>query len=334
MAHEIGEHDKVVLHKEKAWHGLGIVVENAPTPTEALRITEMDWEVEQWQLLARKNLTTTTCKLVANVRTDTKEVLGVVSPGYELIQNKALAEFCESLAEQNDTVKVESAGSIRNGAKVWFLLKGECFTVRDTDMVTPYILVSNGHDGMTALRCTPTMIRVVCSNTLHMVIPEREGRKLVVDGYTARHIGDIKSKVNEAKAALKLYGRSLDTNRAMIDSLAAKDVSREAIQKFFLESYTHDFGAIAETPTTTVEKNARNRALDSFSKFATRFDKERDIAGASAWNALNSYTGWLQHDKTVSLKDPTAANERKMGSVLFGVNAERGVHAMQLALSM
>jgi len=323
-----------VLHKEKAWHGLGIVVENAPTPTEELRITEMDWEVEQWQLLARKNLTTTPCKLVANVRTDTKEVLGVVSPGYELIQNKALAEFCEALAEQNDTVKVESAGSIRNGAKVWFLLKGKCFSVRDTDLVTPYILVSNGHDGMTALRCTPTTIRVVCSNTLHMVIPEREGRKLTIDGYTARHIGDIKGKVNDAKAALALYGRSLDTNKALIDSLAAKDVSREAIQQFFLECYTYDFAPIPETPTTTVEKNARDRAMDRFSKFATRFDKEQDMAGASAWNCLNSYTGWLQHDKTVALKDPAAANERRMGSVLFGVNAERGVHAMQLALSM
>ncbi len=73
---------------------------------------------------------------------------------------------------------------------------------------------------------------------------------------------------------------------------------------------------------------------EEFAKFATRFDKEVDIAGPSAWNALNSYTGWLQHDKAVMLKDPQAANERHIGSVLFGVNAQRGVDSLQLALAM
>ena len=127
MAHEIEQHDGVVLHREKAWHGLGTIVENAPTPTEALQIARLDWSVEQWPLAAQRPdggyLPIKTS--VANVRSDVGHVLGIVGDGYQPIQNRDLAEFCTALAEQDDVVKIESAGSIRNGAKVWFLLKGE-----------------------------------------------------------------------------------------------------------------------------------------------------------------------------------------------------------------
>ena len=129
MAHEIEQHDGVVLHREKAWHGLGTIVENAPTPLEALQIARLDWSVEQWPLAAQRPdggyLPIKTS--VANVRSDVGHLLGIVGDGYQPIQNRDLAEFCTALAEQDDVVKIESAGSIRNGAKVWFLLKGESF---------------------------------------------------------------------------------------------------------------------------------------------------------------------------------------------------------------
>jgi len=347
MAHEIEQHDRVGLLREKAWHGLGTIWSEEKTPVEALEDLGLDWEVEQWKLVARKKRVfedhshsgiyeNIPCTQVANVRTDIDKILGIVTPHYELIQNRQLAEFCEALAEQDDKITVESAGSIRNGAKVWFLLKGESFSVWDKDEVAPYICVSNGHDGLTSLRCTPTTIRVVCSNTLHMVVPDESRSKttLKIDGYTARHIGDVKGKVEEAKQALQLYGRSLETNRQLIDSLAAKDVSSEGVGQFFLECYTRDFGAFAKTPTTKIEHNQRRRAMLACSAFITRFDKERDAAGATAWNALNAYTGWLQHDKRARFKDSVKAEDSRLGSALFGANADRGVMAMQLALSM
>jgi len=338
MAHEIMEHDNVVLHKEKAWHGLGVIVEDAPTPTEALTIAGMDWEVEQWSLVAMKNGMKASIDQVANVRLDTQDALGIVSRGYHLVQNKALTELCEALAEQGDVVKVESAGSIRNGRKVWFLLKGESFSVRDKDEVRPYICVSNGFDGLTTVRGTFTNIRVVCSNTLHMVIPDliqdESRRRLEEDGFNFRHVGDVRGRLEEAKKALKLYGRSLDANKAMIDRLAAKDVSRESIQRFFLECYTRDFGPIPEVPTNKWESNNRARAMDGFNRFAVRFDRDRDAAGASAWNALNAYTGFIQHDKLPRTKDPIKAEEQKVGSKLFGTDARRGLMSLQLALSM
>jgi len=346
MAHEIEQYDGVVFHKVPAWHGLGIVVEDAPTPLAALDIAGLDYFVESWPMSATgllagpdgvSSAATLDCSdWMMNVRTDTTPPtqLGIVSSNWQAIQNREHAEFCELLAEEGDVVKVESAGSIRNGAKVWFLLKGESFSVRGKgeDEIKPYILVSNGHDGKTGFRCTPTTVRVVCANTLHMVIGDGVGKALEPAGYSCNHVGDIKGKIEDAKQALALYGRSLDTTRQLIDETAAKEMTREDVQQFFLECYTRDFGSFVANPQNRKEERALSRSQDAFLAFSERFDSERAIAGTTAWNAFNSYTGWSQHRS--HYKDSTKELERSVGSKLFGADSDRAMKTLQLALSV
>lgn len=338
MAHEIHEHDHVVLHREAAWHGLGTIVQDAPTPAEALKIARLDWSVEQWPISATngEGVRLAIKDQVMNVRTDVNHALGVVTTGYTPVQNLELAEFCQLLSEQGDVVKVESAGSIRNGAKVWFLLKGESFSVRGKDEVSQYILASNGHDGKTAVRFTPTDIRVVCSNTLHAVIPQFENGKMTKAApaaFVVNHLGDLSEKLEAAKQALQLYGRAHEQTRLMIDELAAKELTREDVQRFFLECYTHDFGAIASNPKDKAEEKARDKAMSAFNLFSKRFDDERELAGATAWNAFNAYTGWSQNDRTF-WKDPAKESERRIASKLFGQDSERSGQALVRALSL
>lgn len=341
MSHEIQEHDNVVLYRNAAWHGLGTIVQDAPTPADALKLARLDWDVLQAPLWAScpDGGSIEVDSHVLNYRSDTEDQLGIVTNGYRPIQNSELAEFCFALAEQGDEVKCETAGSIRNGKKVWFLLKGESFSVRGKDEVQPFILVSNGHDGGTALRCTPTTIRVVCSNTLHMVIPanEREGqigKAPQPARFVAHHTSTIMDRVEEAKAALQLYGRAIAATKELIDHLAAKDVKREDVQQFFLECYTRDFGAFPANPQNKVEQNARERAMDACNLVFQRFDNERDLTGTTAWGVYSAYSGWLQNDRHLRGKDPARVAERRVESKLFGVDSERTLAALSTALSL
>lgn len=333
MAHEITETDNVVLHREKAWHGLGIVVENAPTPKEALVIAGLDWEVEQWPVYATDGAD----RLIldrhqANVRKDTKTDLGVVGTGYKPVQNRELAEFCESIAKDGDVVRVESAGSIRGGAKVWFLLKGESFSVRGKDEVKPYICVSNGHDGGTAVHATPTTVRVVCSNTLHMVIPENNAKtervRMNRQGISFTHVGDVREKVQQVRDALGLYQHSIAETRKVIDVLAARDVNSETVKRFFLEAYARAINPIPMEPVNDQELRRKEKALDAFTRFETRFEHEKVIAGTTMWNAVNAFTGWLQHDKG------KAERRNFEWSRLMGTDADRGVIALETAFNL
>lgn len=345
MAHEITTTDGVVLTSTPAWHGLGVVVEHAPTPSEALRIAGLDWQVQQWPLYATNGEGARLAieNSVANVRTDTGSCLGIVGKGYAPIQNAALADFCELLAKQGDVVRCETAGSIRGGEKVWFLLRGESFSVRapgrERDDLTPYILVSNGHDGGTALRCTPTSVRVVCSNTLHAVIPGwetegRRGRAPVAASYTAHHVGDVRRKVEEARDALGLYVETLAKQSERINALVARDWNSEQVGRFLTQCYATLVKPIPTNPTTAAEERDAAKARDAVAAMLRRFDNEARRFGPTAWVAMNAFTGWDQHDRGVRLRDPNKAREQRVASTLFGDKGDAAVRAFGLALTV
>lgn len=65
--------------REKPWHGLGVVVEEAPSSEEALRLAGLDWRVVQKSLYTNSGLVD---GYKANVRESDNTVLGVVTDRY------------------------------------------------------------------------------------------------------------------------------------------------------------------------------------------------------------------------------------------------------------
>lgn len=338
---EIESSDGIAMANSGAWHGLGTVVDHAMSVDEALGLAGLnrkviglplsvklpsgeDHPVEGWVMNAYEDRP--------------KHNLGIVGSGYKPIQNAELAEFCKGLAMQGDKVQVETAGSIRHGAKVWFLLRGESFSVRKEDEIRPYICVANGHDGWTAMRATFTNVRVVCSNTLHMVIPRRFsgdaiGRveSLKTPSFVLNHTTNVMKRLEEARAALGLYQSSLDSTRELMDALAAKEIGREGFESFFLLAYQSEFGEIPKNAKNKTEENARDRATTAFRGMQKRFEAEKGLAGTTLWNAFNAFTGWVQNDRDTSKVTPAKA-ERRAHSKLFGADAERADSAFLLAV--
>jgi len=80
----------------------------------------LDWTVEQHALeavIAREyqSLRVTVPRHVANVRSDTRAVLGVVGDGYEPLQNRAAFAFCDGITHSGRAHWI-GAGATRGGA--------------------------------------------------------------------------------------------------------------------------------------------------------------------------------------------------------------------------
>jgi len=155
---------------QPAWHGLGTVVDTAQSSDQAIQLGGLDWSVEQRPVQAIDPDTGTTHptdEWVANVRTDTHRVLGIVSPRYQPFQNRDAFQFADALVGEADA-KYETAGALRGGRRVWMLLKlPETINVSPNDPVQPYLLVYNTFDASSALRALLTCTRVVCANALN-----------------------------------------------------------------------------------------------------------------------------------------------------------------------
>ncbi len=347
MGHEITTADHLGLRREAAWHGMGQIINDDLSAVEFGERTGMfdpiTGEPLFWKDAAGTYREVPTHR--ANVRRATAEeiLLGIVGVDYAICQDRELAEFTDTLA-QSGKVTIESAGSIRGGKRVWFLAKGEAFTIGDKDTIWPYLLVSNAHDGTQAIRVTPTTVRVVCSNTLHMVIPRDDmSERPETAAITIRHSGKIAEKMEEAKRALAYYGETLKRNREMFEAMQAKKVDNAHIMQLFANTYAANWEvATAEELTSTdgeVKRTAENRfaRMEKASKvFLARYEAEKESLklGDSLWAAFNAMTGFVQHDKGTRGTDDGDRVARRMESNLFGLNASRTHEVLAASLAM
>jgi hypothetical protein len=152
--------------------------------------------------------------------------------------------------------------------------------------------------------------------------------------YVVRHCGKIDQKIQEARAALELYGQSLAVMRERMDCLSARDVNSSQVQQFFLELYERHFGAVPSNPQDAREQRRRDQAMEAIAAMVGRFEGDRRLAGTTAWGAMNAYTGWLQNDRPLRGKDPVRAREKQVHSRLFGADADRSLEAFAVALAI
>ena len=133
--------------KEKAWHGLGQIIENYPTSAEAIVHAGLDYFVEKRPLFSKSNERpdNTGCDLVtistnfATFRTDTDQYLGIVGNKYEVVQNTSAFTFFDSLVG-NDSIKYETAGALGNGERIFITAKmPEVLKVGRKDIIEQYI---------------------------------------------------------------------------------------------------------------------------------------------------------------------------------------------------
>jgi phage/plasmid-like protein (TIGR03299 family) len=315
MSHEITESDTPIYAKVPAWHGLGTVLPFAPTPEEALTAAGLEWWVEQCPMYCIRELgtvgaNTETVRIpveshLANIRSDTGDILGVVTDGYQPYQNKELAQFILNVSEKNkDLIEIESAGSLKGGRKVWFLARTKSLIELgegEKDVTHPYIMFSNGHDGSNALWVMPTMVRVVCNNTFVWAMREAEDMEAKGQSIAFRHTSSIHDRVEDARGVILNAINGVDAYANAAKVMAGTSIGGTGdVLDFFKDVYQTHWGLIPTQPKDKTEERQYKRAKDTVAKWLTNYENPRNTGsglGGTAWAGLNAITEWADHDK-------------------------------------
>lgn len=206
--------------RETPWHGLGTKVDEAVNSEEAIKLAGLDWNVVSNPVFDQNGRKIK--GFVANTRTSDNSVLGIVSNRYQIVQNSEAFNFTDSLIDEGD-VKYETAGSLKKGKQVWLLAKMPETKILDDD-VDPYICFSNTHDGTGAIKVCMTPIRVVCNNTLNIALNTAKR------SWSTVHVGDMNSKLQEAKETLGLATKYMNELNDTADFYANKKISEAEIE--------------------------------------------------------------------------------------------------------
>ena len=315
MAHNI---ETMFSVREKPWHyaqtaEVTKIIQEAPTSADALRYAGLDWEVEQTPVYMQNGFKTVdgievpnyvevpNCK--ANVRNTDKSVLGVVTDRYQIVQNKEAFEFTDALIgeTENGAVRYETAGSLCGGRKIWLLAQMPTQKVLD-DEVEPYMFFSNSHDGKGAINVGMTPIRIVCNNTLNMAL---DGAKR---SWSTKHVGDMQSKLEEAKMCLQMADKYMKRLDEEADRLANAKLYREQLDEILDELFPVDEN------DTDRKKRTVKAEKDNFyvAYFMPDIAKFRD----TAWGAVNAMADVVTHQ--VPKRKTASFAENRWGRIMDG----------------
>jgi len=301
--------------KETPWHGLGVKLEEAPTVSEAIVAAGLDWTV------GLKDLFTAEGQPVpakATYRETDGSILGVVGPRYSPLQNSSAFDWFQPFIDSGE-VSLHTAGSLNEGCKVWVLaeLNRSKSEVVKGDEIAKFVLLSNSHDGTTAIRVGYTPIRVVCANTMAMAHSCKESKLLRV-----RHTKSSATKLNDIRDIMNNINGEFEATALQYKHLASKMFSSSDLLKYVKIILDIDL-AIPSTEIKTRTKNIMNDILSRVE------GPKQSLPGVNGtwWAAYNGVNEYLNYEKGRS------ANNR-LDSLWFGLNANSNKRAFDTALAL
>lgn len=294
------------------WHGLGEIIQEAPTSHDALTLAGLDWKVNKLPLAAKlaDGSALDVDSFYANVRSADNKVLGVVGSKYQIVQNEDAFAFTDNLIN-NDMgieVKYETAGSLAGGQRVWLLAKLPMQTILGDDIV-PYVVFVNNHDGKGAVRVAMTPTRVVCQNTLNLAM------KTATRTWSTTHAGNLEAKMEDARNTLMLATEYMASMEAEAERLQQIAVSNQLFEEMLANLFPYNPFARGDRKN---KNNSEARELISQIYFG-KADLKKFVGTAwGVYNAVADYTSHLEPLKKVRSFD--RFRERRFAGFIDGNN--------------
>lgn len=317
-----------VSYAEKAWHGLGTVLNNPLTVEDALNQGGLNFDVFKVpnihylpngeEIISDESFFT--------FRSDVNKVLGSrLGKDYQVFQNRDALNLVDEIL-QSGRASIETAGAIDEGRRVFVTLKvNQDIIVNSSDTVQQYVLIATSHDGSMSITAMPTNVRVVCQNTLSAALRGTAGKIKI------RHTSNASVRLEEAMKVLKLIHVNTDANFENYGRMAETVISKEQMFDYFGNIFmTADeikqlkSGKRTDEVLSTRKKNILSDVL-TFANLGTGQSMAMKGAEHTMWSAYNAVTGYITRKRYSSADD-------RANSLLFGSAAEQVHEAGVLAL--
>ena len=333
MAHNLNFNERTGRYsffsvQQKAWHGLGQIVKDYPTSSEAIKHAGLDYEVIKSPLLTKvsnsfENTNATEIRdndlevpnYFATIRNDNNTVLGVVGKEYHIVQNREAFSFFDSIVGGTDGILYETAGALGNGERIFITAKlPDYIRVGNGDDVTEkYIFLTTSHDGSGSITAAFTPVRIVCQNTLNASLRNMSNVVRI------RHTSGAKQRLDNAHKVMGLANEFSNQLEGIFNEWAKVRVNDNEAKKLIQLALCPNKETLQhikngnEDEISTVFKNT---VEDAFAYAMTSDSQQMETTKGTLFGAYNAVTGYYQNVR--SYKD----NEAKLQSIILGGTAQ------------
>jgi phage/plasmid-like protein (TIGR03299 family) len=226
---------------------------------------------------------------VANVRSDTRAVLGVVGEGYEPLQNRQAFAFCDAITDSGRAHWI-GAGQTRRGARVHalMLLDREIrIGGAEGEEVLPLLCFRNGHDGGLAVTVSVAPFRLACLNG--MLLPLEGAQRT----WKARHTANVEAKLVDARRTLGIAWAYYDELEEIGGRLIGERMGGGEFERFLAR--------LVPLPEPRSDRTDGGRAVRNVERvreaIRTAYRTAPDLADirGTRWGALQAVTTYVDH---------------------------------------
>lgn len=340
MAHQLNFNQKTGKHsfmsvKEKAWHGLGQIIDRYPTSSEAIQHAGLDYIVEKRPLFTYDTPNffghsaddiiipeIEVPNFFATVRADTEQVLGVVGNDYEVVQNRDAFSFFDAIVGGGDGILYETAGALGNGERVFITAKlPDYIRVGVKDWIEQYLFLTTSHDGLGSITAAFTPIRIVCNNTLNAAMRNHSGAIKI------RHTASASERLKQAHTLMGISRELSHEIEGLFNQWAKVRITDAEVKKLI---------HIAMAPNKEVLENLAEGKLDQLSTHYTNIvdsvyeyalgspTQQIETTAGTVFGAYNAVTGYFQNVRSFK------SDEAKFKSIMDGTAKQRAQTAFDL----
>ncbi|HAK76927.1 MAG TPA: alpha/beta hydrolase [Runella sp.] len=314
--------------QEKAWHGLGQIVQDYPTSEQAIRYAGLDYEVIKSPLFTKgSNIKETSQGIVignnelevpnyfANIRSDNNAVLGVVGKDYHIVQNREAFNFFDAIVGGGDGILYETAGALGNGERIFITAKlPDYIRVGNGDDITEkYIFLTTSHDGSGSITAAFTPIRIVCQNTLNASLCNMSNVVRI------KHTAGAKQRLENAHKVMGLANTLSNQLQDIFNNWTKVRVTDSEVRKLIQLALCPNKETLdllkkgAEDEVSTVFKNTVD---DAFAYAMISDTQQMDTTKGTLFGAYNAVTGYYQNVRNYK------NDEAKLQSIVMGGTAQ------------
>jgi len=314
--------------QEKAWHGLGQIVQDYPTSEEAIRYAGLDYEVIKSPLFTKGSNIIETSQGIevgyseldvpnyfANIRSDNNAVLGVVGKDYHIVQNREAFNFFDAIVGGGDGILYETAGALGNGEHIFITAKlPDYIRVGNGDDITEkYIFLTTSHDGSGSITAAFTPIRIVCQNTLNASLRNMSNVVRI------KHTSGAKQRLENAHKVMGLANTLSNQLQDIFNNWTKVRVTDSEVKKLIQLALCPNKETLdllkkgAEEEVSTVFKNTVD---DAFAYAMISDTQQMETTKGTLFGAYNAVTGYYQNVR--NYKD----SEAKLQSIVLGGTAQ------------
>ena len=315
MAHHF---NSGLFFDQKAWHGLGVTLEDdSPLRYDiegSLETSGLNWTAEEVPLYIAANgaYEPAGSGHKAIVRSDTKQVIGVVGAKYHPLQNRDQFNWFRPFLESREA-QFETCGALKGGSIVWVLAKinRPDADIGGSDFVKKYLLLTSSHDGSKATSVGFCPIRVVCWNTLSAGLANKNSTLLKV-----RHTAKQHDALATIRETINLVDQTFEATAEQFRKMKACKVNVDDLTKYV---------------KLVLEVDETKKIHPTTQK---RIDRIVDLCingvgndGKTAWSAYNGVTHYVTHQQGKSADTRLRAN-------WYGAGKKLTDRAFTLALAL